>query len=331
VRAATAAEESVMFGSVGSPLLWAGFVAFVLVLLALDLFVLHRKPHAVRTGEALAWVGVYVSLALLFCGGIYWRMGSDRALEFLAGYVIEEALSVDNLFVFLLIFSYFRIEARFQHRVLVWGVTGALVLRALFVLVGAALIHTFHWITYVFGAFLVVTGAKMLFQRGEGVNIEHSPVLRLLRRWLPITDDRSGRFLVTHEGRTSATPLLLVLLLIEATDVIFAVDSIPAVFAVTADPFIVFTSNIFAILGLRSLYFALAGMMARFRHLKTGLSLVLAFVGTKMLVARWYHIPVGWSLGAIALILAAAVVASLFHRPTDRPPTRSLEPRDSRA
>jgi TerC family integral membrane protein len=304
----------VRFDSAATPALWVGFTVLVLALLALDLFVLHRKPHAVRPREALLWVLVYGSLAVLFCGGVYLRFGSDRALEFLAGYVIEEALSVDNLFVFLVIFSFFHVPAELQHRVLFWGVVGALLLRAVFILLGAALIQSFHGVTYVFGAFLVVTGVKLLSRRGEQIHPERNPVLRLLRRWLPVTEGYRGtHFTVVEGGRRYSTPLLLVLVLIEATDVVFAVDSIPAVFAVTADPFIVYTSNIFAILGLRSLYFALAGMMERFHYLKVGLALVLAFVGGKMLLASVFKIPIGWSLGIVVLLLAGSVAASLLY------------------
>jgi tellurite resistance protein TerC len=301
-----------------SPALWVGFTVLVLGLLALDLFVLHRKPHAVKPREALIWAGVYAALALLFCGGIYLRFGSDKSMEFLAGYVIEEALSVDNLFVFLVIFAYFKVPRELQHRVLFWGVVGALVLRAIFILLGATLIQTFHGVTYIFGGFLVITAIKLLVQRDQGVHPERNPLLRLLRRALPVTNDYHGtHFTVRQEGRRYATPLLMVLVLIEATDLVFAVDSIPAVFAVSSDPFIVYTSNIFAILGLRSLYFALAGMMERFHYLKVGLALVLAFVGTKMLVASVFKIPIGWSLGVVLLLLAGSVVASLLRpRPT---------------
>jgi tellurite resistance protein TerC len=240
-------------------------------------------------------------------------------MEFLAGYVIEEALSVDNLFVFLVIFSYFQVPAQLQHRVLFWGVVGALVMRALFILLGATLIQNFHAVTYIFGGFLVVTGIKLLLQRGDQVHPDRNPLLKLLRRWLPTTEGYRGtHFTVVEKGRRLATPLLLVLVMIEATDVIFAVDSIPAVFAVSGDPFIVYTSNIFAILGLRSLYFALAGMMERFHYLKVGLALVLAFVGAKMLLAGVFKIPIGWSLGVVVLLLAGSVAASLLH-PARRP------------
>jgi tellurite resistance protein TerC len=319
------------FESAATPALWVGFTVLVLGLLSLDLFVLHRKPHAVRPREALVWALVYAALALLFCGGVYLRFGGDKAMEFLAGYVIEEALSVDNLFVFLVLFAYFQVPAELQHRVLFWGVVGALVLRALFVLVGATLIQSFHGVTYLFGGFLVLTGIKLLVQRDAGVHPERNPVLRLLRRILPVTDGyRGNRFTVTEDGRRFATPLLLVLVLIEATDLVFAVDSIPAVFGVSSDPFIVYTSNIFAILGLRSLYFALAGMMERFHHLKVGLALVLAFVGGKMLLAGVFKVPIGWSLGVVLLLLAGSVAASLLFPPTVTSGAGGREPHPDR-
>jgi tellurite resistance protein TerC len=315
------------FTSAAPPALWVGFTALVLGLLALDLFVLHRKPHAVRPKEALAWALVYGALALLFCGGVYLRFGSDKAMEFMAGYVIEEALSVDNLFVFLVIFAYFKVPKELQHRVLFWGVVGALVLRAIFILLGATLIQSFHGVTYIFGGFLVITGIKLLVRRDDGVHPERNPLLRLLRRVLPVTSGYKGsHFTVRQDGRRFATPLLLVLVLIEATDVVFAVDSIPAVFAVSSDPFIVYTSNIFAILGLRSLYFALAGMMERFHYLKVGLALVLAFVGGKMLLAGVFKIPIGWSLGVVLLLLAGSVAASLL-RPRLQAWGRGTRPR----
>ncbi|HXU80020.1 MAG TPA: TerC family protein [Polyangia bacterium] len=312
------------FDSAATPALWVGFTVLVLGLLAVDLFVLHRKPHAVRPREALIWALVYASLAMLFCGGVYLRFGGDTALEFLAGYVIEEALSVDNLFVFLVLFGYFHVPAELQHRVLFWGVVGALVLRAIFILLGASLIQSFHGVTYIFGGFLVVTGIRLLFRHDGQVHPERNPMLRLLRRILPVTDSYRGtHFTVVEKGRRHATPLLLVLVLIEGTDLVFAVDSIPAVFAVTTDPFIVYTSNIFAILGLRSLYFALAGMMERFHYLKVGLALVLAFVGAKMLVASVFKIPIGWSLGVVVALLAGSVAASLLRKGGVKDPART--------
>lgn len=312
--------------SVGTPALWIGFNLFVLALLALDLGVFHRKAHEVSVREALVWTLVWVGLALAFNSGIYYWFGSERALEFLTGYVIEKALSVDNLFVFLVIFSYFAVPAVLQHRVLFWGILGALVMRALFIVLGATLLQAFHWIIYLFGGFLIITGIKLLLQRESAAHPERNIVLRVFRRLVPITRDYHGtRFYVKEDGRWLATPLLMVLVLVEATDVVFAVDSIPAIFAITKDPFIVFTSNIFAILGLRSLYFLLAGMMGRFHYLKVGLALVLAFVGTKMLLVDVYKIPILVSLCVIVMLLAGSVVISLL-RPRAEPPLSMTPP-----
>lgn len=301
--------------SVGSPLLWGSFIALIVLLLALDLGILHRKPHAVGIQEALIWSLLWVGLALAFNVGVYFWFGQQKALEFLTGYLIEKALSVDNIFVFLVIFSYFSVPARFQHRVLFWGVLGAIILRMVFILAGAALLYHFHWIIYVFGGFLIVTGIKILVHRGEELHPERNPLLRLFQHFVPAVSEYHGaRFFVRINGRRYATPLLLVLLTVEATDVVFAIDSIPAIFAITPDPFIVFTSNIFAILGLRSLFFLLAGVMDRFRYLKVGLGLVLAFVGVKMVISEWYAIPIHVSLGTVCAILGASVAASLLIR-----------------
>jgi tellurite resistance protein TerC len=306
---------------VGSPALWAGFTVFVLAILALDLGVFHRKAHEVRVREALVWTFVWISLALAFNLGVYYWFGSERALEFLTGYVIEKALSIDNVFVFIVVFSAFAVPAHLQHRVLFWGILGALAMRAAFIVLGAALLQRFHWIMYVFGAFLVFTGIKLLVQRGAEVHPERNPLFRLFRRFIPaIGEYRGGRFTVVEAGKRYATPLLLVLVAIEATDIVFAVDSIPAIFAVTRDPFIVYTSNIFAILGLRALYFALAGMMGRFHYLKVGLSLVLVFVGAKMLLADLYKVPIPVSLGVVVALLGGSIVASLLRRPPATPP-----------
>ncbi len=300
--------------SIGTPAMWIGFTIFVLAMLALDLGVFHRNAHAVKMREALAWSVVWIGLAILFNAGVYFWFGQDRALEFLTGYLIEKALSVDNLFVFLVLFSYFAVPTQLQHRVLFWGIVGALLMRAGFIMAGAALIQQFQWVIYIFGAFLVFTGIKLLAAR-EGGNIspERNIVLRLSRRIIPsVPDYRGARFTVKEAGRRYATPLLMVLLAIEATDIVFAVDSIPAIFAVTTDPFIVFTSNIFAILGLRALYFLLAGMIGKFRFLKVGLGLVLAFVGIKMLIAGFFHVPIALSLGIVAALLFLSVVASFL-------------------
>jgi TerC family integral membrane protein len=302
--------------------LWAGFVLVVLALLALDLGVFHRKAHAVSTREAAIWTVVWVALALLFNGTIYlfwgWMMpgststNSEAALEFLTGYLIEYSLSVDNIFVFVLIFSFFRVPAAYQHRVLFWGILGALVMRATLILAGTALIEQFHWVIYLFGAFLVFTGIRMAFQKDEELHPDDNPLIKLFRRLMPVTSSYEGqRFFIRRADKLMATPLFLVLLLAESTDLIFALDSIPAIFAVTLDPFIVFTSNVCAILGLRSLYFLLAGAVDKFHYLKLGLATILTFVGVKMILADIFHIPIVASLLVIIGILAVAIVASL--------------------
>jgi tellurite resistance protein TerC len=317
--------------SVGSPTFWIGFTAFVAVMLALDLGVFHRKAHSVSVREALGWSIVWVSLAMGFAGLVYYWFGSESALQFLTGYVIEQALSVDNLFVFLVVFSYFKVPDVHQHRVLFWGIIGALVLRAIFILIGAALIQRFHWIFYIFGAFLVFTGFKLLFQKEGHVDPEHNPVLKLVRRYVRMVPEyREGRFSVVEGGRRYGTPLLMVLIVVEATDLVFAVDSIPAIFAVTSDPFIVYTSNIFAILGLRSLYFVLSGMMGKFHYLKVGLGLVLAFVGTKMLIADFYKFPIALSLGIVLGLLVTSIVTSLLFPPA-KPPEPATPPESDSA
>jgi tellurite resistance protein TerC len=300
--------------SVGSPAHWLGFLVFVLVMLALDLGVFHRHAHAVRVKEALIWSLVWVGLAGCFGVLVYFAFGSERALEFAAGYVIEKALSVDNLFVFVVLFGAFQIPQRSQHRVLFWGVLGALVMRALFIAAGSALLLRFHWLIYLFGAFLVFTAIKLAREKAE--NDAKSPLeggaYRLLQRVLPTSSELDGeRFFTKKAGRRLATPLFVVLLLVELTDVIFAVDSIPAVFAVTTDPFIVFTSNVFAILGLRSLYFVLADFVQRFHYLKPALAGVLGFVGVKMLLTGVLHVPTAISLGVIVATLGAGVWLSV--------------------
>jgi tellurite resistance protein TerC len=305
--------------SIGTPALWIGFTVFVLAMLALDLGVFHRKAHSVKIREALIWSAVWIGLALCFNMGVYFWFGPERALEFLTGYLIEKALSVDNLFVFLVLFSYFAVPAQLQHRVLFWGIAGALVMRAGFIIAGAALLQMFHWVIYIFGAFLVFTGIKLLAARkGGDIHPERNLVLRIFRRFVPsVPNYREARFTVKEAGRRYATPLLIVLVVIEATDVVFAVDSIPAIFAITTDPFIVFTSNIFAILGLRALYFLLAGMIVKFRYLKVGLGMVLAFVGTKMLLSGVVHVPIALSLGIVAGFLGLSVAASLLFTAED--------------
>ncbi|MBI4596030.1 MAG: TerC family protein [Candidatus Tectomicrobia bacterium] len=294
-------------------MLWVGFNIFVLAMLALDLGVFHRKSHAVKIKEALVWSGVWIILALLFNIGIYFWRGSEIAFQFLTGYLIEKSLSVDNIFVFLLIFSYFHVPALYQHKVLFWGIIGALILRAAFITVGVSLIQNFHWIIYLFGAFLIMTGIKMALQKDKEMHPERNPVIKLFRRLMAVTDHYEGsKFFLRKTGTYLATPLFIVLLVIETTDVIFALDSIPAILAITTDPFIVYTSNVFAILGLRALYFALAGVMELFHYLHYGLSGILVFVGAKMLVSGFYKVPVEVALGVIATILIISVIASII-------------------
>jgi tellurite resistance protein TerC len=308
--------------SIASPTLWAVFAAIVAGLLVLDLGVFSRKPHEVHFREALTWSAVWVSLALLFNATIWWRFGGEKGLEFLTGYLIEKALSVDNIFVFVVLFSGFAVPKIYQHRVLFWGVIGAIVLRAIFIALGAALLERFHWIIYVFGAILIITGIRLLTHRDIAPDPERNPIYRALAGMVPSVSEYEGKhFFTVRDGRRYATPLLLVLFAVEATDVVFAVDSIPAIFAITNDPFIVYTSNIFAILGLRSLYFVFADVIDRFHLLKAGLALVLLFVGVKMSIAEWVKIPVLASLIAIAAILAGSVIASLRVRRASARPT----------
>jgi len=306
-------ERRLGMESVGTPWLWGGFAVFVVSVLVLDLGVFHRKAHAVSLREAAAWTAVWVSLAAVFGLGVWWWLGPTKALEFATGYLIEEALSVDNIFVFLVLFTFFKVPAEYQHRVLFWGILSAVVMRAIFIMAGAALLESFHWIIYVFGGLLVITGIRLFTQDGHEVDPERNPVMRVFRRFVPSVSEYHGqRFFISARGRRYATPLLAVLVAVEATDLIFAVDSIPAVFAVTRDPFIVYTSNIFAILGLRALYFLLAGVMDRFVYLKHGLALVLIFVGGKMLLSEVYKLPIVLSLGVVAGILAVSVLASIW-------------------
>lgn len=298
---------------IDSPWLWIGFNAFVLFLLALDLGVFHRKAHVISFKESLGWTAVWVTLAMLFNLGVWFYAGPEKGLEFLLGYVIEKSLSVDNIFVIALLFSYFSVPLMYQHKVLFWGILGALVMRAIMIAVGAALLHHFAWVIYVFGGFLIITGIKMVFKRAEQVHPEANPLVRLFKKFMPVTAGyREGRFFVRENGIRYATPLFVVLLLVEFTDVVFAVDSIPAIFAISRDTFIVYTSNVFAILGLRSLYFALAGVMDKFHYLKIGLGIVLSFVGVKMLLGHtaWKIDPIA-SLIVIVTILAVSIIGSI--------------------
>ena len=294
--------------------LWIGFSVFILLMLSLDLGLLNRKAHTIKYREAATWSAVWVTLAMIFAGLVFYYQGTNRGLEFLTGYLIELSLSVDNLFVFLLIFSYFKVPAKYQHRVLFWGVMGALIMRLTMIFIGAVLIQRFHWIIYIFGAFLVYTGIKMFKQEELDLQPEDNPLVKFVTRYIPITRHyEEQRFFTRVNGKLTGTLLLLVLVIVEVTDLVFAVDSIPAIFAITTNTFIVYTSNVFAILGLRSMYFLLAGVVEKFQYLKMGLAIVLTFIGVKMLVvAVNVHIPIWFSLVFVAVVLLGSVVASLI-------------------
>ncbi|MBN8653601.1 MAG: TerC family protein [Cytophagales bacterium] len=296
-----------------STVLWAGFNIFVLGMLALDLGVFHRKSHTVTVREALIWTGVWVTLALFFNLFIYFYFGEELAVEFFTGYLIEKSLSVDNIFVMIMIFSYFQVPQEYQHKVLFWGILGALVMRVIFIFSGIELIHRFHWLIYIFGGFLIFTGIRMLTAGDAQIEPEKNPIIKLARRMFSVTPTFEGdKFFTKRDGKIWVTPLFLVVILIEATDLIFAVDSIPAILAISEDPFIVYTSNVFAILGLRSLYFALSGIEKYFHYLKFGLSAILVFVGLKMCIVDFYKIPVTISLIVIVFLLAIAMIASVL-------------------
>ena len=297
---------------------WAGFFLFIAAMLALDLGVLQRNAHEVKMKEAIGWCIVWVTLALGFGGLIWWWRGAELAQQYVAGYLVELCLSVDNVFVFILVFSYFKVPPRYQHRVLFWGIIGAVVMRAVFILVGVSIIARFHWVLYFFGAFLVYTGIKMALPSSAEVDVDpnHNFAVRIFRRFYPIAErDEHGKFFVRQNGRHMATPLFVVLIIIETTDVVFALDSLPAVLAITSDGFVALTSNIFAILGLRSLYFALNGIMQLFRFLKIGLAAILVFIGVKMLIEHWIDISTSASLGVIGGVLALSILASVLIKP----------------
>ena len=293
--------------------IWVCFIGFVLFMLVLDLGVFHRKSHEIKIKEALIWSAVWISLALIFNYGIYVFLGKEKAIEFLTGYIVEKSLSVDNLFVFIMLFTYFKVDVKHQHKVLFWGILGALVMRAIFIFAGVALINKFHWIIYIFGALLIFTGIKMLFHKEENIDPDRNPLVKLFKKIFPVTEKEHGdKFFVQLNGRTVATPLFIVLLMVEFTDLIFAVDSIPAILAITNDTFIIFSSNVFAILGLRALYFALAGITKYFYYLKYGLSAILVFVGIKMTIVDFYKVPIVSSLLVISGILIISVVVSVL-------------------
>ncbi|HYF94149.1 MAG TPA: TerC family protein [Symbiobacteriaceae bacterium] len=305
----------------GSIAVWVGFLLFVFALMAVDLGLFHKKAHAVSTKEAGIWTAVWVSLALSFNVGVYFFAGKELAINFLTGYLVEYSLSVDNIFVFILLFSYFKVDPAYRHRVLFWGILGALIFRGLLIGVGTALIAKFHWIIYVFGAFLIFTGIKMAFSGEAEPEPDKNPVVGFFKRHFPVASSYHGdAFFIKPEGTTRwyATPLFIVLLVIETTDIMFALDSIPAIFGITNDPFIVFTSNVFAIMGLRSLYFLLDGVVDLFRYLKFGLTFVLCFIGIKMVLSDLWHVPTALSLGVVASILGISIIASIVHEQIEK-------------
>jgi tellurite resistance protein TerC len=293
------------------------FSIAVVILLILDLGIFHRKVHAISIKESLYWCLFWVSLALLFNVVVYFWLGSHAAMNFLAGYLIEESLSIDNLFVFIVIFTYFAVPETYKYKVLFWGIVGAVVMRAMFIFAGIAIIKRLHWMIYVFGIFLIITAIKLITQKDKKVEPERNPIVRFFRKFVPVTPEyEGGKFFVRRAGKTFATPLFIVLVAIETTDIIFALDSIPAVLAITTDPFIVYTSNIFAILGLRSIFFALSGLMQLFHYLGHGVAAILGFVGIKMLISEYYQMPIGIALGFIVVILTVSIICSvLFHKP----------------
>lgn len=292
---------------------WIGFIVFVLLMLALDLYVFNRKPHEIKIKEALLWSAFWIILAFIFNYGVYHWLGKEKAMEFLTAYVVEKSLSVDNLFVFIMIFGFFNVKPENQHKILFWGIIGALVLRAIFIIAGIALISMFHWIIYVFGVFLIITGARIPFEKDKEINPDKNPLVKLFKKFMPVSSNtEKGKLFIRANHKTYATPLFIALIMIEFSDLIFAVDSIPAVLAISNDPFIVYTSNVFAILGLRSLYFALAGIVTLFRYLKYGLSAILIYVGIKMCISGFYKIPTLLSLSIIIGLLTISILASYF-------------------
>ena len=301
-------------------LLWSIFNVFIIAMLIVDLVVLHKEDEPVSIKEALYWTGIWIVLALIFGIGVYYYMGSQTALDYYTGYLIEKSLSVDNIFVFLLVFTYFKVPDKFQHKVLFWGIFGALVMRLIFIFTGVALIERFHWIIYVFGGFLVFTGIKLAMEKDKEVHPERNPILKLVRRFFPTTKSYHGsKFFIRKMGRLIATPLFIVLVVIETTDLVFALDSIPAILAITRDEFIIYSSNAFAILGLRALYFAVSGIMRLFHYLHYGLSLILVFVGIKMLLSDFYHIPTPYALAVIGGALVLSIIASILYPKEEDP------------
>jgi len=309
--------------------LWAGFIVFVILMLLLDLFVFNRKTHEIKMKEALLLSLFWICLAIAFNLGVWKFLGHQKALEFLTAYLIEESLSIDNLFVFIMIFAYFQVNPRYQHKILFWGIVGAMVLRAIFIITGVALLNKFHWVIYIFGGFLILTGIKMAFNQDNKIEPDKNPIIRLVKRMFPVTTDhRLGHFFVKIDGKQYVTILFIALIMIEFTDLVFAVDSIPAVLAISNDPFIVYTSNVFAILGLRSLYFALSSIISYFRFLKYGLSAILTFVGVKMCISGIYEMPILISLGVLVGILALSIVLSVVIPAKQKEDESALPPKE---
>lgn len=305
---------------------WGVFLLIVLFMLGLDLGVFHKKAHVPSFKEATIWSIVWVIAALIFNGVVWAWLGHQKALEFFTGYLVEKALSADNIFVFAVLFNYFAVPSEYRHRVLFWGVLGAIVFRLAFILAGTALLKKFHWVVYVFGIIVIVSGIKLLLRKEEHIHPERNPVLRLARKFLPITTNYHGqKFFVRLDGKWLATPLMLVLIVVESTDIVFAIDSIPAIFAITRDPFIVFTSNVCAILGLRALYFLLEGIIRLFRYLDEGLAIILVFIGIKMLISEFYKIPTGVALGFVALVLTATIFLSLISERREKALAKSVK------
>ena len=296
-----------------NPLYWLGFLGFILFVLALDLGILRKKSHIVTAREAGIWSAVWVTFAMIFCGILFYAFGEQKSKEFLAGYLIEYSLSIDNIFVFVLIFSYFKVPEQHLHRVLFWGILGALVMRGIMITTGVAVITKFNWVIYVFGALLIFTGIKMLYSKMEGIDPENNPVIKLFKKFFPTTKEYHGKqFFIKKNKKLYATPLFIVILMIESSDLVFAIDSIPAIFAITQDPFILYTSNIFAILGLRSLYFLLNSVVTKFKYIKVGVSIILVYVGAKMLASFAYHVKTEISLAVIVLCLSGSILASIL-------------------
>lgn len=300
--------------------LWIAFNVFIILMLIVDLYVFNRKPHTITIKESLTWTGIWIALAMVFGVGVYYFMGSQPALDYFTGYLIEKSLSVDNIFVFLLVFTYFNVPDKYQHKVLFWGIFGALVFRFIFIFIGVALIEQFHWVIYIFGAFLIFTGIKLGLEKDKEIQPEKNPILKIVRRFVPITSDFHGPdFFIKKRGRYIATPMIIVLIVIETTDIVFALDSIPAIMAITRDPFIIYSANAFAILGLRALYFALSGVMRLFHYLHYGLSFILVYIGVKMMLEDLVHIPTILTLGVIVATLTISVIFSILYPKEESP------------